>query len=206
MKDYPSIPASTGQRFTEFDAHVFDKLDGSNLRFEVTPQKGLVKQGTRTRLFDGTDLVFGGAIDVFNKTLAEPIRKLAKDQGWQRVIVFAEFWGQGSFAGTHVPTDPKRLTVFDLNPYKKGILGPREFLKVTKDLPDCASYLGLFRWTRGFVQQVREGQLPGVTLEGVVGKAGEGHDLQMAKAKTQAWIDLVKQKLTPEEAERLLNS
>lgn len=30
------------------------------------------------------------------------------------------------------------------------------------------------------------------TFEGVVGKAGEGHKLIMAKAKTQAWLDKVK--------------
>ena len=42
------------------------------------------------------------------------------------------------------------------------------------------------------VQRVREGELEGVTFEGVVGKAGEGHKLIMAKAKTQAWIDAVR--------------
>jgi hypothetical protein len=32
VKDYPSIPRSTGQSFREFEADIFDQLDGSNLR------------------------------------------------------------------------------------------------------------------------------------------------------------------------------
>lgn len=34
MKQYPSITNVSSGRLIEFDAYVFDKLDGSNLRFE----------------------------------------------------------------------------------------------------------------------------------------------------------------------------
>lgn len=67
MKTYPSIPRSTGQSFQEYDAYVFDKLDGSNLRFEWSRKKGWVKYGTRRRLFDTTDPVFGEAITLFHE-------------------------------------------------------------------------------------------------------------------------------------------
>ncbi len=40
MKSYPSILGSTGQNFTEFDSFVFDKADGSNLRFEFSKKQG----------------------------------------------------------------------------------------------------------------------------------------------------------------------
>jgi hypothetical protein len=119
MKHYPSIPRSTGQNFREFTAYVFDKLDGSNLRAEWTRKRGWDKYGTRERLFDKTDEVFGEAIEIFKDTLASDIEAVAKKQQWQQLTIFMEFWGDQSFAGLHVKGDPKRLTLFDANPYKK---------------------------------------------------------------------------------------
>lgn len=201
MKAYPSIPRD----FQEFDAYVFDKLDGSNLRWEWSKKSGWYKSGTRTRLFDETDLVFGGAPEVFRRTLAEPLEKVARDNRWERMIAFTEFWGPRSFAGVHEPDDPKTLTLFDVNPHKKGILGPREFLKLFEHL-DIPRFLGTQRWTRGFVQKVRNGELEGVTEEGVVGKGGEGHKLVMAKAKTQVWIDKVLARYGIEQGQKIVDS
>jgi len=205
MKLYPSISRSTGQSFREFDAYVFDKIDGSNLRFEWTRKRGWHKYGTRERLFDQTDEVFGEAIPIFEKTLADPLDKVARKERWDILTVFAEFWGPGSFAGLHVPGEPKNLTLFDANPYKKGILGPRQFLDLFGDL-GIPKFLGRQRWTRGFVERVRLGQVEGITFEGVVGKGGEGHDLVMAKAKTQAWLDRVMEKFGIEQGTKIINS
>ncbi len=42
-------------------------------------------------------------------------------------------------------------------------------------------------------QTFRENEIPGITFEGVVGKAKDGrHDLIMAKAKTKLWIEKVR--------------
>lgn len=191
MKHYPSITRSTGQSFQEFEAHVFDKLDGSNLRAEWSRKKGWNKFGTRERLFDETDEVFGEAIKIFMESLTPGIDPVVKDQRWDGVTVFMEFWGPQSFAGQHIKEDPKQLTLFDVNPYKKGILGPREFLNLFGHLSYTPKYFGKMNWTRGFVERVRKGEFEGITFEGVVGKAGDGHKLIMAKAKTQAWIDKV---------------
>jgi len=205
MKLYPSISRSTGQSFREFDAYVFDKVDGSNLRFEWSRKRGWYKYGTRERLFDQTDEVFGEAIPLFQKILAEPLDKVARKERWDALTVFAEFWGLGSFAGLHVPGEPKNLTLFDANPYKKGILGPKQFLDLFGDL-GIPKFLGRQRWTRGFVERVRLGQVEGITFEGVVGKGGEGHDLVMAKAKTQAWLDRVVEKFGIEQGTKIINS
>jgi hypothetical protein len=59
-EDIPSIP----REFSEFEAYVFDKLDGSNLRFEWKRKGGWYKYGTRHRLFDATDPGFGSAIEL----------------------------------------------------------------------------------------------------------------------------------------------
>ncbi len=205
MKLYPSIQRSTGQAFREFDAYVFDKVDGSNLRFEWTRKRGWHKYGTRQRLFDHTDEVFGEAIPLFQTMLADGIAKVAKKEGWDQVTVFAEFVGNQSFAGEHVPGDSKCLFLFDVNPYKKGILGPKKFLDLFGHLP-TPKFLGRMHWTRGLVERVRLGQVEGVTFEGVVGKAGEGHDLVMAKAKTQAWIDKVLEKFGIENGRKIVES
>lgn len=132
MKDYPSTPRSTGQTFEEFDAYVFDKLDGSNLRWEWSKKQGWYKHGTRTRLFDESDEVFGRAIDIFQRTFAEPLARAACDNRWERVIVFTEFFGPNSFAGVHDPSDGVQLALIDIAPHKGGILGPREYLKIVE--------------------------------------------------------------------------
>ena len=68
--------------------------------------------------------------------------------------------------------------------------------------------LGRFNWTRGFVERVWNGEIEGVTFEGVVGKTGHGktHDFVMAKAKTKAWVEKVKARYAPDEAERIVRS
>lgn len=205
MKLYPAIPRSTGQHFRQFEAYVFDKLDGSNLRIEWTRKRGWFKFGTRKRLFDETDDVFGEAIPLFQAQLAEGLEKVARKERWDRVTVFVEFWGDGSFAGEHVEGEPKHLTLFDVNPHKKGILGPKVFLDLFGHL-QVARFLGRFNWTRGFVERVRLNQVEGITLEGVVGKAGDGHHRIAAKAKTQSWIDRVLERYGSENAQKILAS
>lgn len=204
MKEYPSISGS----FRGFEAYVFDKLDGSNLRFEWTRKRGWHKYGARHRLFDETDHQFAPAVKLFHETLAEPCARVAVDRRWDKVIIFAEYFGQKSFAGFHVDGDPKTLTVFDVLPEKKGLLGPREFLKFfgeNANIP-TAAFLGHLNWTRGFIDRVWNGDVPGVTLEGVIGKAGSDQTLVMAKAKTRVWIEGVRARFTSEEAEKIINS
>lgn len=219
MKDYPTIPQSIGTDFREIpNAYVFDKLDGSNLRFEWSKKRGWYKFGTRRRLFDETDWQFGRALPQFRKTLAEPLEKIFRDRRWESCIVFCEHWGPNSFAGNHhspgpspqKPLDPDesmRNDLIDVAPHKQGILGPAEFLKLFGDLPS-AKFLGRFNWTRGFVERVWNEEIEGITFEGVVGKSGDGksHDRVCAKAKTKRWIDAVKDKHAPDEAEKIIRS
>lgn len=205
MKDYPSISASTGQKFEEFDAYVFDKPDGSNLRAEFTSKRGFCKFGTRSRLFDETDQIFGGAIKIFNEIWNEPISKLVKDEHWDGVTIFCEFVGPNSFAGQHALEDPKSLIMFDVCPLKKGFLGPKDFLKLCGDFEHTVRYRGQERWTRAFVQSVREGKFE-CSEEGVVGKMGSAHKIIRAKAKTQLWIDKVTGNFDAETAATIIDS
>ena len=193
MKLYPSINSSNGASFKEFEAYVFEKLDGSNLRFEWDKKKGWNKYGTRHRLFDETDEVFGEAIPLFLNILADPLHTIFNKSKYESVVVFAEFFGENSFAGLHEPNDEKFLKLFDIAPCKKGILGPEEFLDVYGNL-DIAKFLGVHHWTKDFVDVVRKGEFEGASFEGVIGKAGAGHKLIISKAKNQAWIDKVRER------------
>jgi hypothetical protein len=208
MKEYPPIQRSTGQSFQEFRAHVFDKLDGNNVRAEWRRKRGWYKFGSRTQLLRPEDPLMGDAIQVFVTTMAEPLAKLAFDNRWTHLIVFMEYWGDQSFAGQHVTGDPKRLTLFDVCPESKGIISPAEFLRLYGKLEvPLPQYFGEYNWTRGFVESVRNGSAGfAPTFEGVVGKGGERHKLVMAKAKTQAWLNRVFAQYGPIEGKRIAES
>ncbi|MHA2062859.1 MAG: hypothetical protein ACXABY_00545 [Candidatus Thorarchaeota archaeon] len=208
MKSYPAIPQSTGQKFRAIGkAHVFDKLDGSNLRFEWSRKKGFWRQGTRKRLFDESDRNFGDAIEVFHKdrwplALSDVLMK----HRIESAIAFFEYWGDNSFAGNHKTWETQRLTLIDVAVIRKGILPPAEFIKMFGHL-GIAKYFGVFNWTRGFVESVRDGGVTlDLTFEGVVGKVKDGRKIVMAKAKTQRWIDKVREQYAPEDAERIIQS
>lgn len=206
MKDYPSIPGSLGQEYQEFDAYVFDKQDGSNLRAELNKKRGFYKFGTRNRMFDVTDPVFGKGVSLFKSIFEERVMKLATDNKWESVVVFAEFVGDHSFAGQHDPADNHTLFLFDIAPHRQGILGPSDFLKFTENWSNTIAFLGVQKWTRGFVQMVKDDKIAGVTFEGVVGKAGQGHQQTRAKAKTQKWVDKVLARYNADDAQKLINS
>jgi len=121
------------------------------------------------------------------------------------LTVFVEFFGEKSFAGEHVPGDPKKLVLFDAAPNKGDLLGPKTFVKLFGHLP-TPRFLGRMNWTRGLVERVRLGQVDGITFEGAVGKAEIRGDLVMAKAKTQAWIDRVMEKYGIEKGRKVVES
>jgi hypothetical protein len=205
VKQYPSIPRASGSSFRSFDAYLFGKLDGSNLRFEWSPRTGWSKAGTRHRLLDPSDPVFAAAPALFAAAWADPLARIAAQRQWGRLTAFFEFYGPHSLAGQHLPGDPMTLTLIDVTPLGGGLLAPAQFLSLFGSLP-IAPYLGQARWTRELVESVRAGALPGATFEGVVGKGLLGRELVMAKAKSQAWIDAVRARYDPVAATRIIES
>ena len=201
MKQYPSIP----REFTEFKAHVFDKLDGSNIRVEYDRKNGWHKFGKRHGLVDETDELLGEAISTFRRDWEERLLKRARDSRWQHVILYFEFTGPSSFAGWHERGEPKTLTLIDAALEKRGLMSASEYLKTFGD-ENIARYLGQVNWTRGFIDRVWNHEIEGVSFEGVIGKGGERHKLIMRKAKTRQWIEKIRQRFTAEEAEKLINS
>lgn len=203
MKRYPSIPQSTGQSFQGLGlVHVFDKLDGQNLRFEWTPKRGWYKAGSRTQMIDETSEQFGTAVKFFHANVADSIPSCFKRKP-QKLVVFGEWWGKNSFAGMHDPDDEMHFSLFDVCVDNRGWMSPTEFRKTFEGQVETARYLGTHNWTRGFVQRVFNHEFDGPTFEGVVAKDLRGPNLIMAKAKTKAWLDKVYAFYPQDVAERL---
>jgi hypothetical protein len=161
------------------------------MRSEWNRKQGWYKHGKRNGLIDGSNPHLLQVPDLFMRTLADPLTKIAMDNKLTNLIVFYEFWGARSIAGLHFENDPKFLTLFDAVPNKQGFLGPQDFRKLFEDKVATARYLGTHNFTRGFVERVKNNELDGITFEGVVAKAGTKHHILRGKAKTQVWIDKV---------------
>lgn len=207
MKTYPSIPVfKLGSSST--DLYTFIKRDGSNLRFEWTKKAGWNKFGTRRRLFDETDEIFGGAIQLFLDSMADRLKKQIIGNKWTKITIFCEFWGNKSFAGLHEKADKKYLTLIDVLVNKKGILPPKEFVREFGHILD-KDFIGIRRWNSDFVKEVRNWVPENNSLqcEGVVGKiAAKGKKIARYKLKSQWWYDTVKDKFNLEEAKKLVSS
>jgi len=181
MKSYPSITSTVTY---DTKVHVFNKIDGSQIRAEWSRKRGFYKLGSRRQLID-EDTVLGAAKGLLEVSFVEPLGRIFTDKKLERAVCFFEISGDQSFAGRHVPGDPLRLTLFDVAPYKKGIMLPEDFLDVFGHLnvPACI-FKGML--TEDFVEDIRSS----TTLdEGVVCKGSHrNNQVLMFKIKTRAWI------------------
>jgi hypothetical protein len=188
VKTYPSLSYGT-------ECHLpivaFDKLDGSNIRAEWTAKKGWHKFGTRHRLVDATDPIFGQAPNLIMNKYGEDLSKALRDHGFDRAMCFFEMWGPSSQFGNHDLKEKLDVTLFDVAPFNQGILMPDRFLKVVGHL-DHARVLYRGDCTPDFIESVRSSTLPGMTFEGVVCKATNDKKTKMPvmfKQKSRAWLD-----------------
>jgi len=170
----------------------FDKLDGSNLRWEYQRKKGWVKSGSRKLLFDESHEMLGSAISIFHDTLATQVSDIIKKKFREagKVTVFTEFVGENSFAGSHHPEDEKELVLFDVWIDRKGFVPPREFLKLFGHLNvPRVVYDG--NLNQEFIDRVRDNEFD--LKEGVVCKGGTSlRDMWMAKIKTLEYLASLK--------------
>jgi hypothetical protein len=209
MKQYPSITLVKPGSPPGETLYTFEKLDGSNVRFEWSKKRGWWKYAARARLLDETDDLLGPSMKVFNESSAEPLTKYFVDQGWQTAVAFCEFYGPRSFAGLHHPGDEKWSALIDVAADKRGIIDPKDYLKlVEKTHVPCPCYLGLCKWNETFLRNVDAGEWmdAGMGFEGVVGKVMKNKRLFMWKAKTDAWRKAVQNKFDHATALGLIQS
>ena len=191
MKQYPSIEKRTSS--SQY-SYLFDKYDGSNIRCEwVKKHKKFVKFGSRTQLMDETHLTLGPSISLI-KSYEEKFNEVFLKNRYEKVICFFEFFGPNSFAGNHLDSDIKEVRLLDLSVHPKGILTPKEFLKVSEGLPRAELlYEGFLN--QEVVESIKNGSLSGMTFEGVIGKCNSGTPglPDMFKIKNNAWLTKLKE-------------
>lgn len=195
MKEYWSIdgPAKAPHK----PCYGFVKYDGSNIRAQWTKKRGWDLFGTRTRLFDETDPIFGRAIPLFKAKYGDDLEKIFLNdkqfRGVREFLVFAEFFGSKSFAGMHFPDDTQwDIVLFDVNPHKKGLMSPKEFIDTFSHLK-VAEYIFKGNMGEELIQNVRNGTLDCTSKyeiktevpEGIVVKGDSRHKLWMRKIKTE---------------------
>jgi hypothetical protein len=169
--------------------YAFDKLDGSNIRVEWTPKGGFTKFGARRRLLDPNEEPLGEAVTLINELTGEIGKRLKKERV-QKATCYFEFYGDNSFAGSH-EDEEHRVVLFDIDFFKKGLIPPKDFIKLTEGLPVPEMvYHG--NANGDFIKSIIEGTHPGVTDEGVVCKYLDKKITKMFKIKSKAWIDRLK--------------
>lgn len=188
MKHYPSI---TKEIRHDVDIYAFDKLDGSNIRAEWNNKRGFYKFGTKNQLIDANSKPFGISVDLIKNKYEVDMAAVFKERGWKDAICFFELWGPSSFSGQHDFKETLDVTLFDVNPYKQGILEPREFIKFFGHL-DTPKVLYEGKVSVELFDMVKQSTLPGMTFEGVVCKGASTNFAKMPvmfKIKSKAWLE-----------------
>jgi hypothetical protein len=182
-------------------------MDGSSTRYEWSPRNGFYKFGLRHRLMDENEPIYGPAIPLFLNKHADELHRIFKKEklfrGAQSITVYGEFFGDGSFAGSHLPDKKYDVVMFDVNVHKKGFVSPKEFHDVFGGMP-VAELVYVGNLNQEFIKSVQDGtfsiesKYPVKTRipEGIVAKIGSGHHLKMFKIKTQAYREELKRVYT----------
>jgi len=187
MKSYPEISYRTiGSMY----AYAFDKIDGSNIRGEWGSKKGFWKFGTRNRLLDQHDIYLGSAPLLIKEKYEDDLSRIFRKLKIGKCISFFEYWGENSFAGNH-EDEEHTVTLIDVNPFKRGILEPKLFIKHFGNL-DIPNVLYSGKINKQFINSVRNRTLDGMTFEGVVCKGIHKNIIKMFKIKSIDWIMKVK--------------
>ncbi len=187
MKQYPSIPRVAR---TDVPIFAFDKLDGSLIRAEWSKKNGFYKYGRKKGLLDHSNPVLLKAPALIKQKYEDQLNQIFRKRRWDRVIAFFEFLGSHSFAGQHLDDDDHKVVLLDVNPYKQGILDPRDFLKFFGDF-DIPKVLYEGKVNQEFIASVKDCKLEGMTLEGVVCKGSNPKKPRhrvMFKLKSDEWM------------------
>jgi len=177
----------------------FDKLDGSNLRFEYSHKRGFYKFGTRKQMIDQNS-EFGFAIDLFLNKYNESLSKIFRSREYRNILSFvcyAELVGTKSAFGQHeFGNDVFDIVLFDVDQYKKGFVSPRDFVKDfgSTGIPRVV-YEG--NLNKELVEQVKNNEFnltEGVICKGITVTRKGRPELYYCKIKTNDWFDRLRKK------------
>lgn len=204
MLQYPSI-LGVKKMPLNYPCVAFYKYDGSNLRFEWSAKKGWNKFGSRTQMIDSKHEIFGQGIEKFQDEMGQIIVDRIKNafpkefKNIERITAFAEFYGENSFAGSHLESDEKHLKLFDTFLFKKGFLLPQQFVDIFGDWDKAAEVVYKGKLDEDFIKSIRYNTLDKRLNEGVICKGVSDKidyktqgSLWMTKIKTFEFINKLK--------------
>lgn len=192
MKSYPKIEYHNKGPFGE-ECIAFDKIDGSNLRFEWSHKRGWYKFGSRNVMIDRNNEQFGIGIEIFLNKYGEELDQIfrTKYSKIPNFVVFGEFYGTNSFAGQHLDSDIKDVILFDVNQYQRGFIDPNEFIKNFGHL-HIPKIIYKGDYNNQLISDIKSNKYN--LSEGVIVKGTQGKETWMVKIKTQEWLRKVKEK------------
>lgn len=207
---YPKIPDIKNCQIDKCVA--FEKYDGTNLHWVWRQDDGWVGFGTRRSRYPLTShgvaefqrehRPLRDAINIFEEIVKPTSNYLlsAKYEKSQEIIVFTEFFGDNSFAGSHVDEEPKTLMVID-------VLTDFGFLPLHQFVGDwgCGNHIPEKHFPRILYSGKYSGQLVedirnnkyGVK-EGAIIKGMIRDKLHMVKVKTNDYMQKLKSNLGKE--------
>lgn len=200
---YPKIPEN--KHIIIGKCVAWEKLDGTNMHWIWTPKIGWSHFGTRRTRFtlDDTGILEFKSVHpeleeapyIFLRAFTSIVNNPSHE-----IILFTEFLGEKSFAGSHQVEDKKRLVLFDAMINGK-LLEPKQFIDAFStynppeefedefDLP-AVVYSG--KYTGQFTEDVRKGKYP--VNEGVVVKGVVDNEIVMTKIKTNKYLKKLQQR------------
>ena len=201
MIEYPSIINSS--KAPREKCIAFDKLDGSNIRVKWTQKRSFDCYGSRTQLIDDSHPHLGESITLFEKDFVKPLdeyfRKEKTYRNEREIITFLEFFGEQSFAGIHVPNDPKKLVLIDvlIGHKNRWFVNPDNFVKEFGNLVSIPRMVYTGNLNEEFIQDVRENKFglnEGVVCKGLTTSGAYRGKIWMCKIKTQDYMNRLKAK------------
>lgn len=197
MKSYPKIEYFNKGIFNS-DCIGFDKLDGSNFRAEWSRKRGFYKFGTRSTMIDIKDENFGRAIPIFLEKYNDSLSKIFIDK-YKKVenfVVFAEYFGENSFAGQHDPEDDMDIVLFDVNQYKRGFISPYEFIDNFGHL-SIPNIIYEGKYTDHLINDVKNNIYnlkEGLVVKGISKTKKDNEFIWQVKIKTNLWLEKFRNK------------
>lgn len=172
----------------------FDKLDGSNLRFEWNKKRGFYKFGSRNVMIDENSEQFGVGIKIFKEKYEENLNRVFTSKKYKDIlsfVCFGEFVGKKSAFGQHdFNNDEFDVVLFDIDRYKKGLIHPKDFVDDFGEfgIPKII-YQG--NLNKEFVNRVENNEFnlsEGVICKGKISTKKGQEQLYYCKIKTNDWL------------------
>jgi hypothetical protein len=178
----------------------FEKYDGTNIHWVLTPQFGWIDYGTRrdrfpfnlegSKRFEQAHPELAGVDNMWDLGGKIESYLVSTYPSANEIMVFTEYFGPNSFAGTHQPGDEMNLVIFDVQ-IDGALLPPEEFVTTFKDF-NIARVIFKGKYSGQLFVDVRAGKY-GVR-EGIVVKGVVDGKIYMAKIKTDEYLERLKSK------------